>query len=219
MIDGDFMKINVNNIYKKFGDNVVLDNVNVSFESGKIYGLVGRNGSGKSVFLKILCGFYKPNSGNVLFDNYDYIDNNKYPTMLRALVEKPQFFPELSGFTNLKILAEIQKKIGEDQINYALDIVNLKEEKNKKVYKYSLGMKQKLGIAQAIMENPDIIVLDEPFNGIERDSVNKIKNYLLKLKKEDKLIIISTHIKEDLIDLADSIYEFDSGKINEVKIV
>ena len=129
MIDGDFMKINVNNIYKKFGDNVVLDNVNVSFESGKIYGLVGRNGSGKSVFLKILCGFYKPNSGNVLFDNYDYIDNNKYPTMLRALVEKPQFFPELSGFTNLKILAEIQKKIGEDQINYALDIVNLKEEK------------------------------------------------------------------------------------------
>lgn len=219
MIDGDFMKINVNNIYKKFGDNVVLDNVNVSFESGKIYGLVGRNGSGKSVFLKILCGFYKPNSGNVLFDNYDYIDNNKYPTMLRALVEKPQFFPELSGFTNLKILAEIQKKIGEDQINYALDIVNLKEEKNKKVYKYSLGMKQKLGIAQAIMENPDIIVLDEPFNGIERDSVNKIKNYLLKLKKEDKLIIISTHIKEDIIDLADSIYEFDSGKINEVKIV
>ncbi|MBQ7239869.1 MAG: ATP-binding cassette domain-containing protein [Bacilli bacterium] len=213
------MKINVNNIYKKFGDNVVLDNVNVSFESGKIYGLVGRNGSGKSVFLKILCGFYKPNSGNVLFDNYDYIDNNKYPTMLRALVEKPQFFPELSGFTNLKILAEIQKKIGEDQINYALDIVNLKEEKNKKVYKYSLGMKQKLGIAQAIMENPDIIVLDEPFNGIERDSVNKIKNYLLKLKKEDKLIIISTHIKEDIIDLADSIYEFDSGKINEVKIV
>ena len=130
---------------------------------------------------------------------------------LRALIEKPSFFPDLTGFENLKLLAQIQNKITEKETLSALEIVNLIDEKDKKYSEYSLGMKQKLGIAQVIMEDPKVMLLDEPFNGIEEESVQKISDYLLKQKKKGKIIIISTHIKEDLKKLADQIYYFDNG--------
>ncbi len=209
------MKIEINNLSKSFKNNVVLSNVNMIFESGKIYELYGRNGSGKSVFLKLLCGFYVPTTGNILFNGVDLNSKLNYPKNLRALIEKPSFFPDLTGFQNLKLLAQIQNKITDDEISKALDIVNLTDEKDKKYSKYSLGMKQKLGIAQVIMENPEIMVLDEAFNGIEQKTVEKLINYFKKEKEKGKIIVISTHIKEDLIQMADKIYYFDSGNVCE----
>ena len=210
------MEIKVENLSKSFKKNTVLKDVNLSMTSGKIYGLSGRNGSGKSVLLKLICGLYKPTSGKVLFDGIEYNSNDVYVPNLRALIEKPSFFPNLSGFENLKLLANIQHKIFDDEINNALKVVNLYEEKDKKYSEYSLGMKQKLGISQVIMENPQIMILDEPFNGIEVDTVKKISKYLLQEKKKNKLIIVSTHIKEDLDNLSDEIYSFDNGTVKKV---
>lgn len=206
------MKIEVKNVSKEFKKVIVLDNVNAIFETGKIYGFSGRNGSGKSVLLKIICGFYTPTSGEVLFDGENYISNNKFAPDTRALIEKPSFMPHLTGYENLKLLADIQHKIGEKEILDSLDIVNLKENKDKLFFKYSLGMKQKLGIAQVIMEDPSIMILDEPFNGLEEETAKKLRTYLNKIKK-DKIIIIASHIKEDIEDLADVVYKFDAGKV------
>ena len=212
------MKIEVRNISKRFRNDFVLKDVNAFFESGHIYGLSGRNGAGKSVFLKILCGFYKPSSGEILFDNKKYDKDNLYLLNMRALIEKPNFFPELTGYENLRLLAKIQNKIGDKEIYEAMKNVNLYDEKDKKYSEYSLGMKQKLGIAQVLMEDPDIIILDEAFNGIEANSVIKISELLKKKKKEGKLIIISTHIKEDLDNLSDDIYYFDAGEVKKGEI-
>lgn len=133
---------------------------------------------------------------------------------MRSIIEKPNFFPELTGYENLELLARIQNKIGKTEIEEALKKVNLYEEKDKRYSEYSLGMKQKLGIAQVLMEDPDIIILDEPFNGIENESVKKISRILKEEKEKGKLIIISTHIKEDLDNLSDFIYYFDAGEVH-----
>ena len=184
------MKIEVKNLSKKFKDDVILSDINLTFESGNIYGLVGRNGSGKSVFLKMLCGFYYPTSGEILYDGHNYISNKEYPKDVRALIEKPSFMPDLSGFENLKLLAAIQNKISDKDIIKSLKDVNLDDERDKKYNIYSQGMRQKLGIAQVLMENPKVMILDEPFNGIEGESVKKIIKLLKELKKQDKIIII-----------------------------
>lgn len=209
------MKIEVQNLEKKFKNNTILSDVNLEFTSGHIYGLAGRNGSGKSAFLKILCGLYKPTLGIVLFNGKNYHLDNMFVPNLRALIEKPSFFPDLTGYENLELLAKIQNKISSNEILSSLKRVNLIEEKDKLYKEYSLGMKQKLGIAQVIMENPDILILDEPFNGIEEETVKKISNYLVELKHLGKLIIISSHIKEDLNYLCDEIYYFDNGKVQQ----
>ncbi len=205
------MKIELRNITKKFDKVEVIKNTNVVFEEGHIYGLYGRNGSGKSVLMKLICGFYIPTTGEILYNDKNINMEKEYPENLRAVIEKPTFFPDLTGYENLKLLAKIQNKITDKEILETLDLVNLTNEKDKKYSKYSLGMKQKLAIAQALMENPKILILDEPFNGIEDASVEKISNYLKSQK--DKLIIFSTHIKEDLNNLADIIYHIDEGTI------
>lgn len=206
------MKIEVKNVLKKFKDVDILNNINITFETGKVYGLIGQNGSGKSVFLKMLCGFYSPDSGEILFDGVNVIKNKSFPPSTRALIEKPSFISDISGYENLQLLANIQNKIGKKEIDEALDIVNLSEEKNKKYSHYSLGMKQKLGVAQVIMENTDIMILDEPFNGVEVKTATKLRNYFNEIKK-DKIIIIASHIKEDINDLCDEIYLFDDKKV------
>lgn len=207
------MKIEVKNVTKKFKDNIILDNISVTFQSGKIYGLLGRNGSGKSVLLKLLCGFYSPNQGEILYDGINITKDNIFPPNTRALIEKPNFLPDLTGMENLKLLASIQKKITEENILKIVEQLNLKNDINKKYKTYSLGTKQKLGIAQVLMENPDVIILDEPLNGIENETANKIRKILLNEKKEGKLIIIASHIKDDFDEIIDEIFEFDNGKI------
>ena len=207
------MEIKVENLSKSFKKNIVLKDVNLLMTSGKIYGLSGRNGSGKSVLLKLICGLYKPTSGKVLFDGIEYNSNDVYAPNLRALIEKPSFFPNLSGFENLKLLANIQHKIFDDEINNALKVVNLYEEKDKKYSEYSLGMKQKLGIAAAVMENPDIIILDEPINALDDVSVEKVHDILEEQKKRGAVIIIACHDKEELDQLSDEIIEISDGRI------
>lgn len=211
------MTIEVKGINKSFKNEEVIKNLSIKFKNGKIYGLVGRNGSGKSVFLKMICGFYKPDSGCILFDNINYFEKGKFPPNLRALIEKPRFLSDLTGFENLKELASIQNKIGDSQIVDMLKLLDMEECMNKKYKSYSLGMKQKLGIVQVLMENPEIIILDEPFNGIDSITVEKIKNILLNEKKKGKLIIISSHIFDDIEQLSDNIYKFDVGKVDKIR--
>ena len=211
------MELVLKDVTKKFGENVILKNVNLKFESGKIYGFIGRNGSGKSVLLKLICGFYTVTSGEILLDGINYSEKNSFPEDTRALIEKPNFIPDLTGFENLKLLASIQNKINDDQIKRAMEEVNIPISNDKKYSKYSLGTKQKLGIAQVLMEDPKIIILDEPFNGIENETVKKLRKVLLKEKKKGKIIILATHIKEDIDELADVVYEVDNGIITEIK--
>lgn len=207
------MKIEIKNVTKKFKDIEVLESVNMTLEEGKIYGFVGHNGSGKSVLLKIICAFYEPTSGEVLFDGKNIIAENAYPPETRAMIEKPSFLPELTGKENLELLAKIQNKVGEKEINETLKKVGLEKNSNKLYYKYSLGMKQKLGIAQVLMEDPKIMILDEPFNGLDEESAKNIRNILLEEKKKGKLIVIATHIKDDVSILCDDVYKFNDGVV------
>uniref|UniRef100_UPI003FF0CEA8 ABC transporter ATP-binding protein n=1 Tax=Candidatus Ventrenecus sp. TaxID=3085654 RepID=UPI003FF0CEA8 len=207
------MKIEITNLSKNFKDVNILNDVNVTFLPNHIYGLSGKNGSGKTVFLKLLCGFYYPTTGeikyngNVLDSRFSYLPNT------RVLIENPDFIPDLTGFENLKLLADIEKKITDEDILKAMDIVNIKTEKNKKFGKYSLGMKQKLGLAEVIMENPDIMIFDEPLNGIDDETAKKFRDFLREEKQKNKIIIIASHIKEDLNYLCDTVYRFNDGKL------
>lgn len=203
----------VKELSKSFDDVEVLRDINLEFTEGHIYGFVGRNGSGKSVLFKIMCGLYFPTSGSVVIDGVDIHKNNVFPNDMRVLIEKPNFLPNLTGLENLKLLASIQNKITEDDIIEILDKLNLKSDMNKLYHKYSLGMKQKLAIAQVLMEDPKIMIFDEPFNGIEEKTVKIIKSILLEEKKNKKIILIASHIKDDIEQLADIVYLIDDGKI------
>ena len=211
------MKIEIKNVSKKFKDINALENVSMTLESGKIYGFVGHNGSGKTVLLKLICAFLEPSTGEILFDGVNVIKENSFPPSTRALIERPNFLSDLTGKENLELLARIQNKIGEKEIEETLEKVGLKQVENRLYYKYSLGMKQKLGIAQVLMEDPEIMILDEPFNGIEENSVKEISTLLKEERKKGKLIMISTHIKEDLDNLSDVIYHFDAGTVTKEK--
>ena len=183
---------------------MVLQDINLTFYGGKIYGLKGRNGSGKSVLLKILCGFYTPTEGSVFYNGKSLKDSL---IRIRALIEKPSFFPYLSGFENLQLLAKLEHLIDSQRILQVLKLVGLFDDKDKNFSKYSLGMKQKLGIAQAIMEPSDLLILDEPFNGIDVQSVQVLKKHIKELSDKDKIIIVTSHIQDDLVELCDEIIE------------
>ena len=207
--------LEIENLTKTFGTQTVISDISMTLVSGKIYGLVGRNGSGKTVLLKLICAFFEPTTGEILFNGTNIIKNNEYPPSTRALIERPTFISELSGKENLELLAKIQKKIGEKEIENALEKVGLEKEKDKLYYKYSLGMKQKLGIAQVLMEDPQILILDEPFNGLDDESAKNIRQLLLEEKKKGKLIILATHLKEDIELLCDELYKFDDGVVTK----
>ena len=211
------MKIEICELSKVIDNNIILNNVTMSLESGNIYGFIGRNGSGKTMLLKMICGFVIPTQGNILIDGKSILDKNYFNNKIRALIEKPKFLDGLSGFDNLKLLASINNEIDDNEINYWLDKLGLLKDKNKLYGKYSLGMKQKLGIAQVLMENPDVMILDELFNGIEEATVIKIRELLLNLKSQNKIIILTSHIKEDIDTLSDEVYKFDGGKVERIK--
>ena len=211
------MKIEIKNVAKKFKDIEVLNNVNMILEEGKIYGFVGPNGSGKSVLLKMICAFYEPTTGEILFDGRNVIKENGFPPNTRAMIEKPSFLPELSGKENLELLAQIQNIVGEKEIDETLKKVGLDPNDKKSYYKYSLGMKQKLNIAQVLMENPKLLILDEPFNGIDDSTHQNIRNIILEEKKKNKIIILASHVKEDLEILCDEIYKFNNQTTEKVK--
>lgn len=201
------------NYTKKFNNDVILDNINISFKEGGFYGIVGRNGSGKSVLFKAICGFIKPTVGDVRVNDITIGKDIDFPEGVGALIEKPGFLPNYSGFKNLEFLASINNKIGEKEISDSLKLVGLPVINDKSVKNYSLGMKQRLGIAQAIMEDPDIIILDEPMNGLDKDGVKLIKDKLKELHTKGKTIIISSHIESDIEDLCDKVFKVECGSI------
>lgn len=207
------MKIELKNVSKFINNNVILNDINLSLESGKIYGFIGRNGSGKTMLFNIICGFVNVTEGQVIINNLNITKEKIFSKDIRALIENPKFIPNLSGYKNLKLLASINNIVTNQEIENVLKEVGLFEEKDKLYSKYSLGMKQKLGIAQVLMENSKIMIFDEPFNGLDDESTKKIRKILLAQKKEGKLILIATHIKEDIENLCDVIYKLDNGKI------
>ena len=209
------MKIEIKKVSKKFKNIEVLKNVSMTLELGHIYGFTGHNGSGKTVLLKLICAFLEPTTGEILFDGKNVIKENSFPPSTRALIEKPNFLSDLTGYENLELLARIQNIIGEKEIEDTLKKVGLEEDKDKLYYKYSLGMKQKLGIAQVLMEDPEILILDEPFNGLDENSIKNIRKNLLKEKEKGKLIILAIHDKEDIKVLCDEIYKFNDGTVKK----
>ena len=208
--------IQVNNISKSYNKLTVLKNISINFESGKIYGLIGRNGSGKTLLMKCICGLISVTSGSILINGSDISKRSLNEINIGAIIEQPGFLPNLSGYQNLKILAKIKNIIGDKEIRKAMNLVGLDSDSRKKAGKYSLGMKQRLGIAQAIMENQQILLLDEPMNGLDNSTVETIREIIAKLQKEGKTIIIATHYKEDIEILCDEVIELDNGCIINV---
>lgn len=211
------MKVEIKNVSKNFKQVKALNNVSMRLEEGKIYGFIGPNGSGKTVLLKIICAFYAPSSGTILIDGKNVIKEQSYPLNTGALIEKPSFMPDLTGKENLLYLASINNKIVEKDIDDIIKVVGLDNYIDHKYNTYSLGTKQKLGIAQALMEKPNLIILDEPFNGLDEKSAASVRAYLKEQKKQGCLIIISTHIKEDLTKLVDETYLFEEGEVTLLK--
>ena len=203
--------IEVQNVVKRFRDQVVLKNVSISFEKGKIHGIVGRNGSGKTVLFKCICGLMHPEEGVILVNGKRVGRDVDMPEDIGAIIEAPGFLPNYSGYKNLRFLANIRRKIGKDEILNVLKTVGLDPESRKHVGKYSLGMRQRLGIAQAIMEDPEILILDEPMNGLDNAGVQDIRALLLELKAQGKTILLASHNHEDIAALCDTVHEMDGG--------
>lgn len=203
--------IEVQHVVKRFRDQVVLKNVSISFEKGRIHGIVGRNGSGKTVLFKCICGLMHPEEGVILVNGKRVGRDVDMPEDIGAIIEAPGFLPNYSGYKNLRFLANIRRKIGKEEILNVLKTVGLDPESRKHVGKYSLGMRQRLGIAQAIMEDPEILILDEPMNGLDNAGVQDIRALLLELKAQGKTILLASHNHEDIAALCDTVHEMDGG--------
>ena len=203
----------VNNGTKSFKNQEVLSNINIVFESGKIYGIVGYNGSGKSVLLKCICGFLTLDSGEIEINGKKLKKDIDMIQDAGVIIEEPAFLKEYSGKRNLEFLYSIRNKLNPEVISKAMRLVGLDENSKKKVKNYSLGMKQRLAIAQAIMENPKILLLDEPMNGRDKNGVQEIRELLLDLKKQDKTIVLVSHNQEDIRVLCDELYEIENGML------
>lgn len=203
----------VENVSKRFGDNLVLDDVSVNFEKGKIHGIIGRNGSGKTMLMKCICGFVPVTSGTITVEGKRVGKDIDIPHNMGIIIETPGFLNSYSGYNNLKFLAGINKKISKDRIVEIMELVKLDPANKKHVGKYSLGMRQRLGLAQALMESPDILILDEPMNGLDQSGVNEMRDILSSLAKEGSTIIMANHNSEDIELLCDTVCEMELGKI------
>ena len=184
--------IEIKDLTKSFDGVEVLSHISMTLEKGKIYGLVGRNGSGKTMLMKHILGFVSPTSGSITIDGKILGKDIDAPDNIGAIIENPGFLPGYSGFRNLKMLASIRHKISDEDIKNAIRLVGLDPESKKHVGKYSLGMRQRLGLAQALMEHPDILLLDEPLSGLDNDGVQEMYQILLKQREAGKLIVVAS---------------------------
>ncbi len=203
----------VDHVSKFFDGKSVLSDVTVSFEHGQIHGIIGRNGSGKTVLIKTICGFIKPDSGRTTVSGKVIGKDVDFPENVGAIIEAPGFLPTQSAYKNLMYLASLRGKIGKKEVRKAIQIVGLNPDDKKHVGKFSMGMKQRLALAQAIMEDPDILILDEPMNGLDKDGVADIRKLLLGFKQAGKTILIVSHNSEDIHALCDTVYEMDKGHL------
>jgi ABC-2 type transport system ATP-binding protein len=212
--------VDLTNLSKSFMGTSVIEDVEMKVTAGKIVGLVGANGSGKSVLLKIIAGFITPDSGEILvLGELRKRYSKTFDSRIGIVIDKPAFNPGKTGFENLSDLASINKVIGETQVGTIMQTMGLERDNRTNVKSYSLGMKQKLAIAQAIMENQQLILLDEPFNGLDVTSVGNLRTLIKKLSGEGKTIIFTSHIQEDIDSLADEVYHIENNKLikKEVK--
>jgi len=203
--------IEIKNVSLKIGKTDILKSINISFEKGKIHGLIGRNGSGKTMLMKCICGFIKPTDGDIFVAGKRIGKDCDFPDSVGIIIETPGFLPYYSGYKNLKLLADLNKKIEGETIKNFMKQVGLDPNLKRHVRKYSLGMRQRLGLAQAIMENPDILILDEPMNGLDKDGVNDMREYLKSYREQGKTILIASHSAEDISILCDTVCEMDKG--------
>lgn len=208
--------VKVENVTKYFKQEKVLDDVNMNLETGHIYGIVGKNGAGKTVLFKIIAGFIKPSSGKVTVAGKIIGVDRDFPDSLGLIIETPGFLSQYNAYQNLLYLANINNKISKEDIKESIRMVGLDPDSNKKVGKFSLGMRQRLGIAQAIMENPNLIILDEPMNGLDKKGIEDVKELLLKLKGDRKTILMASHYAEDM-EICDEVFQMEDGKLGEMK--
>ena len=201
----------VSHVYKSFDEEEVLHDVNHEFEEGKIHGIVGNNGSGKTVLFKCICGFLRPTKGKIMVDYQQVGKDMDFPEDMGIIIETPGFLPYASGMKNLQILASLNRKVNNNQIAKTIKRVGLDPKIKKPVSKYSLGMRQRLGIAQAIMEDPRILILDEPFNGLDKHGVEDMRGLIKELKERKKTILLASHNQGDIDELCDTVCEMDSG--------
>lgn len=209
--------VRIQNVSKSFGEERVLKNVTRDFEEGKIHGIVGNNGSGKTVLMKCICGFLIPSDGRICVEGKLVGRDVDFPENLGLIIETPEFLPQMSGVKNLEILASLNKKIGLEEIAAAIRRVGLDPTLKKPVGKYSLGMRQRLGIAQAIMENPKLLVLDEPLNGLDKHGAAEMRTLLKGLKEEGKTVLLASHNQQDIDELCDTVCEMDDGIMTMIR--
>lgn len=207
------MQIKVTGLGKTIRGSRVLNNISFELTSGHIYGFVGKNGSGKTMLLRALTGLLVPTDGTISVNDKILHKDISFPPKVGLLIEKPEFLGYMSGLKNLKLLAEVRKEITDEKIMDLMTFFELDPHSKKSVHKYSQGMKQKLGIIQAIMEDPELLVLDEAFNALDENSVFKVRDLLLKYKNEGKLIVITSHNKEDIEVLCDTVFQLVDGEI------
>ena len=211
------ISVSVQHVYKEFNKEPVLIDVHRDFEAGRIHGIIGNNGSGKTVLFKCICGFLLPTKGRILVDYEEVGRDVDFPDSLGLIIETPGFLPQYSGMRNLQILASLKNRIDDKKIAQTIRRVGLDPDMKKPVGKYSLGMRQRLGIAQAIMEDPSLLILDEPMNGLDKHGVAEIRALLKGLKEEGKTILLASHNAEDINALCDTVCEMDAGVLSLLK--
>lgn len=209
--------IELRNVKKRFREYVALNDVSVSFAQGKIHGIIGRNGSGKTVLMKCICGLMHQDLGEIVVSGKKIGKDTDIAEGVGAIIEAPGFLNNYSGMKNLQFLAGIKRTIRKEEIAKHIELVGLDPKSKKHVGKYSLGMRQRLGIAQAIMENQRILILDEPMNGLDQQGVEDMRELFLMLKKQGKTILLASHSKEDIDVLCDEVYEMEHGTLKQVQ--
>jgi ABC-2 type transport system ATP-binding protein len=208
--------IEIKGVSKSFKKVQIFENLNMSFEKGGMYGIVGPNGCGKSVLFKLICGFFLPDSGTIEIEGKMLNKNNRFPTNFGIIIDRPGYIDDKTGFENLKYLAMIQNKIRDEQIIKTMEKLGLDPKSKTKVKSYSLGMKQKLALCQAIMEEQEVLILDEPFNALDESSVETVRGIILNLHKEGKTIILTSHNQEDIDLLCKTVYRVNNYNLEKV---
>lgn len=207
--------ISVENVSLTIGNAKILQDISVSFEEGQIHGIIGRNGSGKTMLMKCICGFIRPTAGRIIVAGNSVGRDVDFPSNLGLLIETPGFVPYYSGLKNLELLAAINRRTSRERLNACMERLGLGSAKYKRVSKYSMGMRQRLGIAQAVMEDPGLLILDEPLNGLDEQGVEDIRALLLELRDQGKTILLSSHSREDIDLLCDSVCKMAGGVLTK----
>lgn len=207
------MNIKVENYTKIIKGATVLETINLEFNAGTIYGLIGKNGSGKTMLLRAISGLIRPTEGKIIVGDQELHKDISFPKDMGIIIENPEFIENITGLENLRLLARIKNKISEDEIRKWMEKFLLDPKSKKTLKEYSLGMKQKIGIIQALMENPNLLLLDEPFNALDMTSAELLRKLFKKYKSEGKIIIITSHHSEDIDTLCDIVITMADGKI------